>query len=229
LAGVEFTVYNANGDAVAVIVTDKNGVATTELLSIKDSEGTAYIVKETKGLYGYEMDSSEYTVLLKNNGETVAVNDGKAIINKKLVGELIVQYKSENDINDQEVVVNVTVNNKPYVGKYVLNGETLETTDGKIIVKNNDIFSVDLECEDSYVVTAETEKLINIISVKYNGEEKENETGTITEDNLIQRVDIIAKFDVPAKPGDIGSIFFFSILAAISAFGLVVLQSKKKA
>ncbi len=228
LAGVEFTVYTLSGAVAETIVTDENGVATTKLLSINDSEGTVYIVKETKGLYGYEMDSSEYSVLLKNNGETVAANGGNAIINKKLVGKLIVEYKAENDIDNQPVVVDVTVNGNPFVGEYVLNGETFEVSDGKITVKNNDVFEIVMECGETYVVTAETETLMNLVSITYNGEEKENASGTISEEALVQKVAIVGSFVIPAKPGDVGAIFFFSILAAVSAFGLVVLQSKKR-
>ncbi len=228
LAGVEFTVYTHSGAVVEVLVTDANGVATSKALPIKNAEGTVYIVKETKGINGYEMDSTEYTVLLKNDGETVAVNDGKAIINKKIKGSLTVTYKSENDADDQSVTVNVQIGGNAYVGEYSLNGVIYETTDGTVTVKDGDSFVIEMECGETYTVYASTDSLENLVSITYNGVEAENASGTITEENLNQRVDIVALFEAPAKPGDMGTIFFFSILAAVSAFGMAVLQSKKR-
>ena len=90
LAGVEFTVYNASGDAVAVIVTDKNGVATTELLSIKDSEGTPLIFHATS--YRYAPDTP-VKVLLNAGVDIFAKNaEGKTDF-EFCFGQTVANYK----------------------------------------------------------------------------------------------------------------------------------------
>ncbi len=228
LAGVEFSIYTHSGAFVETIVTDGNGMATSISLPVKSAEGTVYVVKETKGLEGYKVDETEYAVLLKDNDQIVAVNDGEAIVNIKIVGKVTVTYTSSNDAEDQSVDVYVKVNENPYVGICYVNGEAVEVTDGIVTVKNGTSFQFELNWGDTYTVDAYEEVLTNLLSLTYNGEIKENASGKITEDVLDQKVDIVAEFELPAETGDRSGTALFAVLASLSAFALIVLEMKKR-
>lgn len=84
LSGVEFGIYSDSDckNLIATGTTDSNGTVTFSKLSY----GNTYYVKETKGLTGYEVDSTVKKVVItcKTGEYTVAVT------NKKIKGEIVV-------------------------------------------------------------------------------------------------------------------------------------------
>ena len=79
LSDVEFEVYDENNNLVDTLKTTNGNSLSKELPLGK------YIVKETKGLYGYEKDNNEYEVDLtyKDQNESIVIKDLK-IVNKKI-------------------------------------------------------------------------------------------------------------------------------------------------
>lgn len=79
LPGAEFTIYDDSGDVVDVLTTNKYGYTRSYLLDYG-----AYSVIETKAPIGYQLQSDIYNFNIINDGETVHLNNGNAIINEKV-------------------------------------------------------------------------------------------------------------------------------------------------
>ncbi len=79
LSGAEFTIYDQLGNMIETLITNESGYAKSQELPLGQ-----YVVKETKAPDGYKLDDKEYSVNIIKSGETVHVNDGKGIVNKKL-------------------------------------------------------------------------------------------------------------------------------------------------
>ncbi len=92
LQGVEFTIYDSEMNSVEVITTDENGYAISSELAVGD-----YIVIETEQLDGYIPNAIEYLATIANDGDLVTLNDGEAIINQKLWGQVEINKVDENN------------------------------------------------------------------------------------------------------------------------------------
>ena len=89
LEGVEFEILNSKGEIIDKIKTDKEGIAKTKELPIKEQ----YKIKETKTLDNYVLNDKEITIELKDEG----VEEIK-IENKKIKGKIRI-LKISKDYN----------------------------------------------------------------------------------------------------------------------------------
>ena len=74
LQGAKFDVIDSNGEVVAILTTDSDGIAELDELSLGK-----YRIVETKAPEGYKLDSTEYEVTLETKAQTVSItieNDG---------------------------------------------------------------------------------------------------------------------------------------------------------
>lgn len=91
LEGVEFTLYEKeSGEEAAVLVTDKDGNAESELLPIgkyEDGaflEGIVYLLKETRAKEGYQTSEEEWEIRFEyQDGRTPVVEVLQEITNTK--------------------------------------------------------------------------------------------------------------------------------------------------
>ncbi len=77
LQGAKFDVIDSNGEVVAILTTDSDGIAELDELSLGK-----YRIVETKAPEGYKLDSTEYEVTLETKAQTVSItieNDEEVI------------------------------------------------------------------------------------------------------------------------------------------------------
>lgn len=108
LAGVTFDICEENGKLVQTVTTDKSGITTVTNLPAK-----TYLVKETKGPEGYQIDTASQKVTITKNANSTLTFMHVANANVTLKA---VSSKTGNVISG--VVFNVTKANGDYVGQY---------------------------------------------------------------------------------------------------------------
>ena len=129
LKGAEFEVKNANGEKVATITSDENGIAETGLLPFAN-----YVIKEIKAPNKYTLDGKEYPVSITKHMETVKLT----VTNTKKNGSIEIVKKGDD-------------------GKLLEGAEfNLEDTNGKVIAtqksnKDGKVVFSDLK-EGNYVI-----------------------------------------------------------------------------
>lgn len=79
LKGVEFTIYDSNGDVVAILETDEDGIGQMKE-QIKDFNYEEYTIKETKGIKGYNVDTTPKTIEILSQGRINYNNNDGAVI-----------------------------------------------------------------------------------------------------------------------------------------------------
>ncbi|WP_277680572.1 SpaA isopeptide-forming pilin-related protein, partial [Bacillus sp. PF5] len=87
LEGVEFTVYNKDGNEITKVVTDKDGQA-----SVKDLTYGKYSFKETKTKPGYVANDKETSFEVKEDGKTQKFD----VVNKPIKGNIEIYKVGDN-------------------------------------------------------------------------------------------------------------------------------------
>lgn len=145
LAGVEFTLYTADGTILRQGLTDANGKVRFKVLPIGD-----YTLEETASVAGYGVEDITHTVNVVKDGEaTVAAIDGKTGANSNL---LTVKNYSVDNYGSLKLTKNVT-------GNGVANDQEFEFT---ITLDNlneydyylNDVYSGSLSSGDKVLLKA---------------------------------------------------------------------------
>ncbi len=171
LKNVKFTIYDADGNEVEVLKTDKNGYAISEMLSYGD-----YYLVETKALDGYVLDETEYPFTIANDGEVVHINEGNPIVNQQLTGQVDLTKVNQNgdllpcveftiyDADGNEVEVLTTdadgyaiSGDLPYGDYYLVETDAL---DGYILDKTKYPFTISNDGEVVHI--NDGEQIVNI-------------------------------------------------------------------
>ncbi|HAT4299557.1 TPA: Cys-Gln thioester bond-forming surface protein [Clostridium perfringens] len=152
LKGAEFEVKNANGEKVATITSDENGIAETGLLPFAN-----YVIKEIKAPNKYTLDGKEYPVSITKHMETVKLT----VTNTKKNGSIEIVKKGDD-------------------GKLLEGAEfNLEDTNGKVIAtqksnKDGKVVFSDLK-EGNYVIkevnAPKGYNLVNPVNVEVKADE----------------------------------------------------------
>ncbi|MGG0454521.1 SpaA isopeptide-forming pilin-related protein [Bacillus mycoides] len=149
LEGVEFTVYNKDGNEITKVVTDKDGQA-----SVKDLTYGKYSFKETKTKPGYVANDKETSFEVKEDGKTQKFD----VVNKLIKDNIEINVTGDNkkplagvefgvyDLTDKEITKVVTdkdgqasVKDLPYGSYYFKETKTVE---GYIINTDKTTFAV---------------------------------------------------------------------------------------
>lgn len=155
LPGAEFEVYDSNKKAVAKLITDKNGKAT----SVDLGKGT-YTFKETKAPYGYDMDTKEYLFKIETQNEVIE----QIVIDEKIYGVLKIEKVDENDKKVADVKFQILDENNKVVTTVTTDVNGIAIVDnlpvGKYKYKEVDtpyLYVLD-EKEYDFEITSEKEK-----------------------------------------------------------------------
>ena len=162
LAEVEFSLYAAEdiitldgvkhyskGDLIETLKTDINGKLTFDDLYLGK-----YIVKETKTLPNYILDSKEYSIeLTEKENKTSIVTETIKLNNKLIKGNL---EFTKTDLIDGEVIPNTLIEIYTEDDKSIFVGMTNEN--GKVIINNLTVgkyYIIEKEPATGYVITDE--------------------------------------------------------------------------
>ncbi|PWX56968.1 adhesin [Clostridium perfringens] len=152
LKGAEFEVKNANGEKVATITSDENGIAETGVLPFAN-----YVIKEIKAPNKYTLDGKEYPVSITKHMETVKLT----VANTKKNGSIEIVKKGDD-------------------GKLLEGAEfNLEDTNGKVIAtqkSNKDGKAVFSDLKEGNYVLKEVNapkgyNLVNPVNVEVKADE----------------------------------------------------------
>ncbi|MGM0750199.1 MAG: SpaA isopeptide-forming pilin-related protein [Bacillota bacterium] len=122
LQGVEFTLYNGNGDKVKSAVSNKKGEVLFEDLGYGN-----YTIRETKNNEGYVLDNAAHSISIKQDGETQKLN----IQNKKIRGN--VELKKVDANNGKKLLEGAVFELLNKEGKVI--GQYTTDKDGKILIE----------------------------------------------------------------------------------------------
>ena len=181
LKGAEFEVKNENGDKVATITSDENGIAETGVLPFAN-----YAIKEIKAPDKYTLNGKEYPVSITKHMETVKLT----VANTKKNGSIEIVKKGDD-------------------GKLLEGAEfNLEDTNGKVIAtqksnKEGKVVFSDLK-EGNYVLkevnAPKGYNIVNPVNVEVKADEvtKLDLTDKATTGKLlIKKVDVATGKEVP--------------------------------
>ncbi|KIV72269.1 Cell wall surface anchor family protein [Bacillus mycoides] len=219
LGGVEFTVYNKDGNEITKVVTDKDGQA-----SIKDLTYGKYSFKETKTKPGYVANDEETPFEVKEDGKTQKFN----VVNKLIKDNIEINVKGDNqkplagvelgvyDLTDKEITKVVTdkdgqasVKELPYGSYYFKETKTVE---GYLINTDKTTFTVkeNGKIQKFDVVNKLIKGNIEIHKVGDNKQPLEGVEFTIYDEKGRELIQVITDKNGIAKSGDLpyGSYYF---------------------
>lgn len=134
LSDVEFEVYDEEGNVVDTIITN-NGLGESTNLPLGN-----YTVKETKELYGYEKNDTEYFVSLTYiDQNTPIVEETLDIVNKKI--KCLITYITTSGEEKIDATFNIYTKDGDlvYTGKTVEGKASIELEYGDYIIKEIDV------------------------------------------------------------------------------------------
>lgn len=136
LPGVEFTIYDEEGNVVDVITTSEDGVATSEELSLGK-----YTLKETKTPAGLAMNYEEYEVVLEKDNENKVVDISLDIENDVIDTEINV-YKVGEMLNPENGTF--AYGKKPLEGVYfgIYTNEDIKNYLGESVLPKDSLIGV---------------------------------------------------------------------------------------
>jgi len=136
LPGVEFTIYDADGEEVDVITTTIEGVATSKELPLGD-----YMLKETKTPAGLAMNDTEYEVTIEKDKDNKVIDISLDIENEAVDTEINVFKVGEMLAPDGETYAYQT---KPLEGVYfgIYTNEELENYKGETLLSKDNLVGV---------------------------------------------------------------------------------------
>ena len=128
LDGVEFGIYDESNNLKETLIT-KDGYAKSKILPLGN-----YIVKETKELYGYEKDNTEYKVSISRNGVKF-IHEKLDVVNKKIKCLITYITTSGEEKIDAEFSIYDKEGNLVYTGKTDNGKASVELTYGDYVIK----------------------------------------------------------------------------------------------
>lgn len=188
LIGTEYAIYNSNNEIVDVLVIDENYQAIS-----RDLPFGIYIIKETKNMQGYLLDSQEYSVEINESNLVHELNLKNKAIKSKLEIYKYYDNKLEEGISfeifdsNSNLIDTVTtdqygkIEKALYYGKYIFH--QLNTTKNYLKVED---FEVIIDENSPTVITFELhdEKFSSKLIIL----KTDSETGEIIKDEVIYNI-----------------------------------------